>query len=185
MMKPLRNAKKKKKKKRNAALLMMMALLFFSLALFFSRKHRPFSSVSSHQNNDQKGSSDDAKEEEPSSLSSSSAGERSALLEKKENEKEVQKKTERYECPDVHKNCEYDGAVVLDGGAVGPTKSISDCCEKCANTSGCNVYVFCDESWCKGQCWLKRVENPDVERPKLRNGATEGDADGCGVIGFV
>ena len=46
-----------------------------------------------------------------------------------------------------------------------------------ANTSGCNVYVFCDESWCKGQCWLKRVENPDVERPKLRNGATEGDAN--------
>jgi len=177
MMKPLRNAKKKTKK-RNAALLMMMAVLFFSLAgLFFSRRNRPFSSVSSHQNNDQKGSSDDAKEEEPSSLSSSSAGERSALLEKKENEKEVQKKTERYECPDVHKNCEYDGAVVLDGVAVGPTKSISDCCEKCANTSGCNVYVFCDESWCKGQCWLKRVENPDVERPKLRNGATEGDAN--------
>ena len=39
------------------------------------------------------------------------------------------------------------------------------------------MYVFCDESWCKGQCWLKRVENPDVERPKLRNGATEGDAN--------
>ena len=49
---------------------------------------------------------------------------------KKENEKEVRKKTEHYECPDVHKNCEYDGAVVLDGVAVGPTKSISDCCEK-------------------------------------------------------
>jgi hypothetical protein len=82
-----------------------------------------------------------------------------------------------FECPDVHKNCEYDGAVVVDGVAVGPTRSISDCCEKCANVAGCNVYVFCDESWCKGQCWLKRIENPDVERPKLRNGAREGDVN--------
>ena len=82
-----------------------------------------------------------------------------------------------FECPDVHKNCEYDGAVVVDGVAVGPTRSISDCCEKCANVAGCNVYVFCDESWCKGQCWLKRIESPDVGRPKLRNGAREGDVN--------
>ena len=76
----------------------------------------------------------------------------------------------------MHKNCEYDGAVVLDGVAVGPTKSISDCCEESRDTADATCTSFAT-SWCKGQCWLKRVENPDVERPKLRNGATEGDAN--------
>ena len=85
------------------------------------------------------------------------------------------RRTGAFACPDIREHCEYDGAVVLDGVAAGPTKSIADCCEKCSTTSGCNVYVFCDESWCKGQCWLKRIESPDVETPKLRNGAREGD----------
>ena len=104
----------------------------------------------------------------------------------KEEEEEEEKKKEdsddarrtggrAFACPDIREHCEYDGAVVLDGVAAGPTKSIADCCEKCSTTSGCNVYVFCDESWCKGQCWLKRIESPDVETPKLRNGAREGD----------
>ena len=72
-----------------------------------------------------------------------------------------------FACPDIREHCEYDGAVVLDGVAAGPRRaSLRICCEKCSTTSRYNVYVFCDESWCKGQCWLKRIESPDVETPR-------------------
>ena len=30
-----------------------------------------------------------------------------------------------FACPDIREHCEYDGAVVLDGVAAGPTKSLS------------------------------------------------------------
>ena len=61
-----------------------------------------------------------------------------------------------------HEHTEYDGNVMVPGNGVGATVSTSpsDCCNLCAKTRGCNVWVACAGGWCGNQCWLKWVEDP-------------------------
>jgi hypothetical protein len=63
---------------------------------------------------------------------------------------------------------EYDGAVMVPGVGSGKTVSASpaECCELCAKTRGCNVWVACTHQWCGSQCWLKWVEDP--RKPPVR-----------------
>ena len=57
---------------------------------------------------------------------------------------------------------EYDGSVMVPGSGPGATKvsSVAECCDLCAKTRGCNVWVGCTHTWCGNQCWLKWVEDP-------------------------
>ena len=63
---------------------------------------------------------------------------------------------------------EYDGSVMVPGSGPGSTVSTStkSCCELCANTRGCNLWVACTDPWCGNQCWLKWSEEPS--KPKIR-----------------
>ncbi|GIL61498.1 hypothetical protein Vafri_15930 [Volvox africanus] len=64
----------------------------------------------------------------------------------------------------VDENNEYHGGVVVWGDK-NVKASIAECCESCAATSGCNIWVYCGrEEGCgytqpprpKGECWLKQ-----------------------------
>ena len=69
---------------------------------------------------------------------------------------------------------EYDGAVMVPGVGNGATtaKSPSECCNLCATTRGCNVWVACTHQWCGGQCWLKWVEDPTKVPTRSTGGET-------------
>ena len=68
------------------------------------------------------------------------------------------------ETPSAFKNnTDLEGYVVVAGGTSGSTagglntKTEKECCEACAQTKGCNVWVWGHENMGK-QCWLKRVD---------------------------
>ena len=66
------------------------------------------------------------------------------------------------QCGESHANTEYWGDVVEEG-TVGLIVDPKECCRRCAETVGCNVWVHCgaDES-CRGSCWLKRTDDPNA-----------------------
>lgn len=66
---------------------------------------------------------------------------------------------------------EYDGAVMVPGMGPGATVSSSpaECCALCADTRGCNIWVACTHEWCRSQCWLKWIENPDEVQVRAAN----------------
>ncbi|GLI63752.1 hypothetical protein VaNZ11_006825 [Volvox africanus] len=64
----------------------------------------------------------------------------------------------------VDENNEYHGSVVVWGDK-NMKASLAECCESCAATSGCNIWVYCGrQEGCgytqplrpKGECWLKK-----------------------------
>ena len=65
-------------------------------------------------------------------------------------------------------NTEYDGVVMVPGSGPGATSSasVAECCELCAKTRGCNVWVACTNPWCGNQCWLKWTDTPS--KPAIR-----------------
>lgn len=62
---------------------------------------------------------------------------------------------------------ELDGVVVAAADKASPASSAAECCARCVAKRGCNVYVFCGEGWCSGQCWLKRAAG-DPSRAVVR-----------------
>ena len=67
------------------------------------------------------------------------------------------------QCGESHANTEYWGDVVEEG-TVGLIRTPEECCRRCAETTGCNVWVHCgdDESRATGSCWLKRTDDPNA-----------------------
>jgi len=176
----MRNNMNKKQEAKLVTCLLLFAIILISVARLF-RKHEHLArlredhphhetvTVTTSEAN-KKGRADDDDGVRAITVIKENAGE---TMNRKNDR--INDKNDRFRCPDVHKHAEYDGAVVLDGVSVGPVEDFERCCEKCENAVGCNVWVFCKENWCKGQCWLKRIENPEIEKPMMRNGAVEGD----------
>ena len=75
-------------------------------------------------------------------------------------------RTAQYLGPKEHRD--LDGAVMVPGAGPGALSlSPHACCEECAKTRGCNVYVACsNEQNCGRQCWLKWAEDP--AKPAMR-----------------
>lgn len=66
------------------------------------------------------------------------------------------------QCGESHANTEYWGDVVEEG-TVGLIRTPEECCRRCAETTGCNVWVHCgDDESCHGSCWLKRTDDPNA-----------------------
>ncbi len=71
-------------------------------------------------------------------------------------------------CGAGREHFEYDGAVIVPGmGKGGLSLTPAECCQRCAETRGCNVWVACiRERSCGKQCWLKWTADPS--RPAMR-----------------
>lgn len=70
-------------------------------------------------------------------------------------------------CGVGERNVEYWGDVVEANDPARKTATAAECCDRCAATRGCNLWVHCsvedaggEAAWCDGQCWLKRCDDP-------------------------